>query len=305
MFSTPYSTEKPFFYLGRYPVNLTLLLVLIHSAGLIISVIVGPGIERILDFSTNEVRNGKFWQLITYPFFVPPIMLVGEAISLVFFFLFGRMVEERFRRDGLLNLYVVLVIVPSLVLLVLSFLLGRPFQLVGISTISLSIFLAFVFIYPDARMLFGLIAKWVALFFVVVYSLMFLGNRNFVEFSMLWLRIGLTYGVLRYLGLPALFPSAEQKLFGWLPDKETRARRKSRKNLKVVKRGDEGGKKKKKPFKSKLAPRVSVPEDKKEVASIDDVLEKISKTGLASLSDDERKRLESASESLTNKDKPS
>ena len=58
-------------------------------------------------------------------------------------------------------------------------------------------------------------------------------------------------------------------------------------------------------YESKLAPKVDPMASSAPVASIDHLLEKISKEGISSLSDKERKQLENASSELLDDEKPS
>ena len=295
--------QRPLFYIGMMPVYITTMIILVHIALLIVAAIGGSGGSTWspFTFQANEVvEQGKLWKLVTYAFYSPAELIFSVAIGLVFFYLFGIHVEKYLGSKDYLKLYGVLLIVPPVVFSILYLLLGRQhlFPLYSSRTIYLSIFLAFAFIFPNAQMLFGFLAKWMAAFVVAVYTLQLIAFRDGLDLFVMWFRIILTYVTLRRLGLSARFPAFEDGLLNLLPKRKSKGYWSSKRKLKVVK----GGKKKKSIYKSKLAPMVSMPRTKAPVASVDHLLEKISKTGIGSLTEAERKELESASSELSDND---
>jgi hypothetical protein len=118
-------------------------------------------------------------------------------------------------------------------------------------------------------------AKWVALIFVAAYSLQLLAYHGWSELAVLWLSAGLTYAFVELRGAgPEL---------AWLTEWKSRWR--SKRALTVLPRPS--------------GRRVVEPENIYE--SIDPLLEKISKSGIASLTASERRALDRARNRLLKK----
>jgi hypothetical protein len=149
--------------------------------------------------------------------------------------------------------------------------------LAGSSTIHFGVFIAFAAIYPNVELFLRIMAKWVALILVAAYSLQLLAYHGWVELAVLWMSVGLSYGFVRFRSsLPEL---------GWLTEWTSRWR--SKRSLRVMP--------------SPTQRRVVEPENIYE--SIDPVLDKISKSGIGSLTASERRALDRARNRLLNKSK--
>ncbi|MDB4589647.1 rhomboid family intramembrane serine protease [Verrucomicrobiales bacterium] len=299
--------QRPLFYLGALPIYATTLIILIHVVLLIVTAIFGLGTSTYAPFSFTApevVEQGKLWKLVTYAFYNPRELIVFVAIGLVFFYLFGIQVEQYLGTRDFLKLYGTLVLLPPVLFCLLYLVLGRQniFYLATSSTIDTCIFLAFAFLYPNRRMLFGFVVKWFAAFIVAVYTLQLIAIREWLDLFLLWLRITITYVALRKMGLTARFPNFEASLSRLIPKRKPKGYRSSKRSLKVVKKSKGG---RKVAYESKLAPKVDPMASSAPVASIDHLLEKISKEGISSLSDKERKQLENASSELLDDEKPS
>ena len=154
MWQSPYNPgQRPLFHLGAIPVYATTLIILIHVALLIVTAAGGLG--------------------------------TGTYIGLVFFYLFGIQVEQYLGTRDFLKLYGTLVLLPPVLFCLLYLILGRQniFYLATSSTIDTCIFLAFAFIYPDRRVLFGFLVKWFAAFIVAVYTLQLVALREWLDAS--------------------------------------------------------------------------------------------------------------------------
>jgi hypothetical protein len=120
-----------------------------------------------------------------------------------------------------------------------------------------------------------IMAKWVALIFVAAYSLQLLAYHGWAELAVLWLSVALAYGFVQLRGAgPEL---------AWLTQWTSRWR--SKRSLSVVPRP--------------TGRQVVEPENIYE--SIDPVLDKISKSGIGSLTASERRELDRARNRLLNK----
>lgn len=308
---TYYTSNQPLFHVGRVPFYVTTLVIALQVLAMVALALIGYGSPLIGDFifSSANVEAGKLWTLVTYAF-VQGIDF-WAVLSLVFFYLFGIRVEMHLGTRRYMTLIGVLLIGPTLFLTLYGLIFGDLFAsaaqpgLLGRSVngyatsdnLRLSVLIAFVWLHSDALFWPGIKAKWLGIIFVSLQTLQFLALRMWVDFYMCWLSLLLAYVVLRRMGMGMRFPAVEEPLLSLLASRKSKGYRSSRRKLKVVKppRGS-----KKNRYESKLRPKVE--ENRSTTASVDHLLEKIAREGLSSLTPEERKELENASNQLTDKD---
>jgi membrane associated rhomboid family serine protease len=270
----------PIFWMGRYPVHAAPLLVLVHVFCMIVScLLLAVGQGAILGFfafdSSQVLLAGRVWQIATYPFVHSPSGLLWFAIEMYMLFVFGREVERFLGRRAFFTLYAVLLLVPSLLLTLWGF--WHRTGLAGSSTIHFGIFIAFAAIYPNVELFLRITAKWVALIIVGAYTLQLLAYHGWSEMAVLWLSVALAFAFVQFRGAgPELT---------WLSDWTARWR--SKRALRVVP--------------TPPTRRVVEPDDIYD--SIDPVLDKISRSGIGSLTASERRALDRARARLLNKSK--
>ena len=269
---------QPVAWMGRYPIHVTTLLVITHVICMIIGcllIAVGAGsFLGLLTFDSAQVLyGGRLWQIATYALVHSPSALIWFAIEMYMLFAFGREVERFIGRRAFVGLYLLLLLVPPLLLTVWG--LWQRTGLAGSATIHFAIFIAFAAIYPNVELFLRIMAKWVALIFVGAYSLQLLAYHGWAELAVLWLSVALAYGFVQLRGAgPEL---------AWLTQWTSRWR--SKRSLSVVPRP--------------TGRQVVEPENIYE--SIDPVLDKISKSGIGSLTASERRALDRARNRLLKK----
>ncbi|HSU86015.1 MAG TPA: rhomboid family intramembrane serine protease [Chthoniobacterales bacterium] len=269
---------QPVAWMGRYPIHVTTLLVIVHVVCMIIGcllIAVGAGsFLGVLAFDSAQVLSaGHIWQVATYALVHSPSGLIWFAIEMYMLFAFGREVERFIGRRAFIALYLLLLLAPPLFLCIWG--LWQRTALAGSATIHFAIFIAFAAIYPNVELFLRIMAKWVALIFVAAYSLQLLAYHGWSELAVLWLSAGLTYAFVELRGAgPEL---------AWLTEWKSRWR--SKRALTVLPRPS--------------GRRVVEPENIYE--SIDPLLEKISKSGIASLTASERRALDRARNRLLKK----
>ena len=269
---------QPVAWMGRYPIHVTTLLVIVHVVCMIIGcllIAVGAGsFLGVLAFDSAQVLSaGRLWQVATYALVHSPSGLIWFAIEMYMLFAFGREVERFIGRRAFIVLYLLLLLAPPLFLCIWG--LWQRTALAGSATIHFAIFIAFAAIYPNVELFLRIMAKWVALIFVAAYSLQLLAYHGWSELAVLWLSAGLTYAFVELRGAgPEL---------AWLTEWKSRWR--SKRALTVLPRPS--------------GRRVVEPENIYE--SIDPLLEKISKSGIASLTASERRALDRARNRLLKK----
>jgi hypothetical protein len=262
---------RPVTWMGRYPVDVTTLLVVAHVAAMVIGCLLlafgAGGVLFWLSFNSDAVVRGHaFHQLITYAFVHPPAGLLGFAIEMYVLFIFGREVERFVGRNSFIALYSILLLGPSVILLAWGW--WRNLSLAGSTHLHFAIFIAFATIYPRAELIFRILAKWAAFVFIAISTLQYLAYHEWPNLVVSWFSIGVAFLFIELRGAgPEL---------AWLKRVKNFGRRKPR--LHVVQKSS--------------TRRVVEPEDV--YASVDPILDKIAKSGIGSLTPSERRALDRA-----------
>ncbi len=111
---------RPVAWMGRYPVDVTTMLVGLHIALAVIGCILfaaGTSVLSYLQFDSTAVfYQGQVWRIVTYAFVHPPAGLLWFAVEMYMLFVFGREVERFLGQRAYVVLYLILLIAPSLLL---------------------------------------------------------------------------------------------------------------------------------------------------------------------------------------------
>ncbi|MGI8821624.1 MAG: rhomboid family intramembrane serine protease [Chthoniobacterales bacterium] len=272
--------DQPVTWVGSYPVHVTTLLVAVHSIAAVLACFVtgfgGNGILGHLAFDSGFVLGrGEFWQLVTYAFVHPPSQLLWFAIEMYMLFIFGREVERFIGRRAFIALYVMLLLGPAVLMTVWG--LWERTAIAGSSGLHFGIFIAFATIYPRVEMFLRIMVKWIALASGAILTLQLFAAHAWPELAVLWLSIAAAFLFIRMHGIG---PELE-----WWTN--LRAKFQPKPKFHVIPRS---------------SPRRMVePEDV--YVSIDPLLEKISKSGINSLTANERRALDRARNQLLKKSK--
>ncbi len=268
---------RPVAWMGRYPVDVTAILVIAHVAAMVLGCfLIAFGASGVLTWmafdSAAVLHRFALHQLVTYAFVHPPSGLLWFAIEMYMLFVFGREVERFLGRKAFIALYAILVLGPALLLA--GWGLEQRTGLSGSAHVHLGVFVAFATIYPRAELLFRILAKWAAIVLVAAYSLQLLAYHVWWELAALWFVVAAAFFFVEWRGAgPELT---------WLNDVKTRLR--PRPKFRVL---------------PKPSTRRAEPDDMS--VSVDAILEKISKSGMSSLTESERRQLERARTQLLKK----
>ena len=275
---------RPVAWMGRYPVDVTTMLVGVHVAAAILAAILvalGAGwILAYLQFDSGAVwSGGQLWRLCTYAFVHAPSGLLWFAIEMYFLFVFGREVERFVGRRAYIALYLVLLVTPAALLTIWGIwersVISFPS---GSSALHFGVFVAFATIYPRVELFLRIMVKWIALILAGVYTFQLLAYHAWNDLVVVWTSIGAAFLFIELRG-------AGPELAWWNALKE---RIRPRPKYHVV---------------PKTRPRPSSgrtePEDV--YSSIDPILDKISKFGIGSLTPSERRQLDRERERLLKK----
>lgn len=265
-----YSEYQPRGYVGGYPVYTAYLIVAIYTVSMIVSAVLGftPTSTWYLPliFDSSRLLHGEVWRALSYGLVNQPS--ISFVIDMYMLAVFGREIERFFGQKVFLRFWIYLYLLTPLLLTLIG--LRYPQQFFG-ETGSFAMFIAFAALYPNALLLFNIVAKWAAFVLVAVFALIDLSNRNLIDLISLLATTGFAVAYVRAaqgrLPMPSFrFPKRKPKL-RVLPD----------------------------------LPPASKGADPETVAEMDELLDKIAKSGLGSLSAKERAQLDAARDSLLKK----
>ncbi|PYL07526.1 MAG: hypothetical protein DME33_10235 [Verrucomicrobia bacterium] len=272
---------RPVAWMGRYPVDVTTMLVGVHVAAAVLAAILvafGAGsLLAYLQFDSAAVwSSGQVWRLFTYAFVHAPSGLLWFAIEMYFLFVFGREVERFVGRRAYIGLYLVLLLTPVALLTVWGH--WERSAIAGSPALHFGIFVAFATIYPRVELFLRIMAKWIALILAGVYTFQLLAYHAWGDLVVVWTSIGAAFLFIELRG-------AGPELAWWNALKERFA---SRPKYHVV---------------PKMRPRSGGDRTESDdvYSSIDPILDKISKFGIGSLTASERRQLNRERERLLKK----
>jgi rhomboid protease GluP len=270
---------RPVAWMGRYPVDVTTMLVGLHVATAILTALlvgfVGSSILAWLKFNSAAVWSGQVWRVFTYAFVHAPTpsALLWFAVEMYMLFVFGREVERFIGQRAFVALYVVLLLLPPVILTLWG--LWIPIAIAGSGALHFAIFVAFVTIYPNVQIFLRLAAKWVALILAAIGTLSALAAHDWPTLVVLWTSMGAAFLFIELRG-------AGPELAWW---DALKPRLSPKPKFQVV---------------PKIrSSRSADPDDV--YTSIDPILDKISKFGIGSLTASERRQLDRERERLLKK----
>ena len=256
---------RPVTWIGTFPVYASTLVAALHAVSMLLTALaLAGGATLVLNafrFSSEAVLESlTLWQFVTYAFVHEPPYLFF-LLELYFLVIFGREIERFLGRRAFLQIYVTLLLLPPVALTMLG-LLGFPTVFAGSGALHFRVLVAFAALYPRAEILFSLQARWVVGAFFAVNAIQCIAVRDFLSLGVLVLECAAAWLMVAQMKFGPLVRWPERK----------------RPPEPVV-----------------VAPRRRQYEGKGRVTdSIDPILDKISRTGIASLTADERRLLEKA-----------
>jgi hypothetical protein len=267
----------PLAVIGQLPIYLTEILIALHVAAMVTASAcagfsVGEAWTSALVYNPLRVLGeGHVWRLFSYVFLEAPPAGFGPVIfflmGLLILWWCGRQMEQFYGSRNFLKCYVILTILPAMVALVP----GLRTEMAGPEMVHFGIFILFAATYPGVQLFFGIPAKWIGWAFLFFNTLVYFARRNPPELLWLWISAATAYALTRWLGRGDWLPhwTGNWRLF------------RSKPKFEVVE--------------AEPAPA------KDPVSSIDPILEKIARSGLASLSAKEHAALRAASGELQKK----
>ena len=268
---------RPVAWMGRYPLDVTTILVGLHVICAILIALLAAahtGIANYLMFDSAAVwSGGQFWRLASYAFVHVPSNLLWFAIEMYMLFFFGREVERFIGRRAYIWLYALLLLMPALVLALWG--LRARTGLAGSAALHFGIFVAFVTIYPNVQFFLRIQAKWICIILAAIGTLSALAANDWQDLVVLWWSIALAFLFIEWRGSGPELTWLNKLKFSVQPKPK----------LYVVQKSSER--------------RTIEPDDVYE--SVDPILDKIAKSGIGSLTVSERRALDRARNRLLKK----
>jgi len=267
---------EPLTWVGRVPVYLSTAIAFAHGVMMVFTALaLASGAEwffQVFAFSPQSaIGKLHLWQFVTYAFVNRPEIFT--LIQLVLLAFFGRDVEKFIGRRAFAWLYAVLVLAVPVLLSVLGFLGVEILSFSGSNEVHFAIFLAFVMIYPGAEIFFGIQARWIAVALLGIYTLQMLAYRQWIGLSILWLECGVSAAWMMREGVRSFSLPSVSTIPLKRPERRSKpARREAEKEVELY-------------------------------DSIDPILEKIARQGIASLTRGEREKLERVRAALLEKER--
>ncbi|MDB6174611.1 MAG: hypothetical protein JWL59_3922 [Chthoniobacteraceae bacterium] len=278
--TSSFSDYQPLGHLGRLPIHVTTLLAIFYVIGMVFTTFLQAASNAPisgLSFVSHEFfGRGWLWEPFTCTFVNSPNFFF--LFGIVFFYTAGIEVERFFGRKRFIKFFLLCLLVVPLTLSA-WWLLGVDYAYSTVYDILVAMFIAFATLYPNIEYFGWVPLKYVAFACFAIACLQHVSQHDWVGFSVLAVESAAAFGVVRYLknGGSIEFGDLKEKLFG------------PRRNFKVV-----------------PSPSREYGEDENDdvIEEIDPLLEKIAKSGLASLTRKERARLEKARQALIKKETP-
>lgn len=282
----PSEDRRPLTYVKGHPIYATTLLVALHIVTMILFALamglhLGGFLQSLTFSSAMVIGKGWVWQFVTYAFLNGPT--IWFAVEMLLLFQFGREVEIFLGRRSFLRMYALLLLLLPGILTAASVFIPTHYQ--GSGALHFAVFVAFAIVYPGTPVFFGITARWVAWILIGIHTLQAISHRNLEMLISIWVTSGTAALYINFERGLVAFPS--------LPDLRFWRKRPKFYVVRDV----------------RPLPITNTPGDEpakviESVDSIDPLLEKISRSGLSSLTAGERARLEQAREDLIKKEPP-
>ena len=256
-----------------------------------------------LIFYPAAVRNGDLWRLFTWPIANPPNQIF-VILTLLFFWFIGNAVEELLGRIRFTIMIVTITVIPAAVVTLLPpahFPTSAEFGLGLLGGACLAVFAAE---HPNAPFFFGVPAWVITVVFIGIDVLWLVGDRIWGTFTLLLLTIGIALVMVRQWGfathltfIPNMLGGHNKRGTSGRPARSSRSSTRHSNRDQPRRSGGTSGRVVEGPW-SAPTPPASRPDAVAAQAELDALLDKISASGLDSLTAEEKRHLNDLSKRL-------
>jgi len=269
------------------PIYLTTILTALFVIGFLVSATLAAARSpwmMALTFQTPVTSWSGWLSVLSYPFIELPSFFT--PLGIVCFYWWAAGIESHIGRGPLVRLLAILMLLPVALLGILSVCGISYGGLAGQFLITSGLLIAFATLYPNADWAGWVPFKYLAFACVLCGSLMLVADRNWLGIANLWLVCVASFFFMRH--------AIEQEYDDHVPlTKRIRSWFRSKPKFRVVPRTRDA-------YASQIREKS---DDDEPDGEVDDLLEKIARNGLGSLTPKERARLEQARENLLKKER--
>jgi membrane associated rhomboid family serine protease len=180
------SNQQPLFWFNGHRIYTAPLLVSLYVVTTVVTaILLALGRDDLLQFfvcNNSALAHGELWRVATYSFVNPPSLSLALEIGLLYYF--GRLVESGIGSRAFLLFYGGSILLQGL-LFQLTPLLGQKGDLHGIQMVNMGLLAAFVTMYPSASFFFGIAARWILLLLLGLSSLQLLAEHQWISMTQL------------------------------------------------------------------------------------------------------------------------
>jgi membrane associated rhomboid family serine protease len=250
----------------------------------------GPLTEALI-LDTQAVMHGQVWRLLTYAFLHDTTVWQHIVFNMLFLWWFGGDLEELYGWKEFLTFYLVSAVIGGMAFEATALMSGRPMYCLGASGAVTAVLVLFAFHYPT-RLVYLFFVLPVPVWVLVVFQV---GQDAFYFVG----GIRTQTAVAVHLGGAAfafLYFQGQRRLTNLWPSLRLWQQRRSRPRLRVYREEEEQETPQPQAVAVAAPPAREGDVDEQLEAKLDAVLEKVSRLGQASLTDNERQILMRASE---------
>jgi len=257
----PESKDRlPLTWWKQQPVYLAAIIALIGVVSMVVFAVLGSSVMGRFVFSASALQRWEVWTAVSYVLVNPPSL--WALLGCYLLWSFGEAVERHLGRRAFVRMLLFLLASSPLFITLLHLISGRDMGCAGMMQLEFGVFIAFATLYPRAKISIIILTldAWVmAAIFVGINALQCLAARDWISLLLLAANVGTAYAFIR-------FEKGELKL----------------------------------PSMPKLIPKVTKPaqSSKSSTPGVDDILDKISRHGMQSLTAEERRILDQASDEM-------
>jgi hypothetical protein len=259
---------RPVTWMGRYPVRITSIVAALFVLGMFATAIATSANWSLAPFifTVPAFLHGSIWQPLTCVLIQGPDFFF--LFNVFFFYWAGTEVEKYLGIRRYLWLLAILVLVGPIVLSAWA-IGGVYWTYLGSIELSIGMFIAFATLYPNVELFGWVTLKWLAFAGLVLGSMQRLPGHSWGSLSILWAMCLAAFLCIRF---------AQERIPIQINFERFRLFRRRRPKLVVLQK-----------------PTASYSTEADEIAaSVDPILEKISKSGIGSLTASERRQLDRA-----------
>jgi hypothetical protein len=265
---------RPVAWIGRYPVRLISIIAGLYLFGMFATVVIetvhGDISKFVFQFPT--FIHGAFWQPLTCTFVQTASFFF--LFNILFLYWSGRELETFLGRRHFLQLFALLLLLPPVVISMWAA-VGQNWIYFGSYEMSVGMFIAFAALYPNVELFGWVTLKWLAFAGIVLGSMQDLPQHAWGNLSVLWTVCLAGFCYIRFVQGRLALPANVRRISPFRRGPK----------LTIVQKSS--------------TRRVVEPDDV--YSSVDPILDKISKSGIGSLTDAERRQLDRARKQLLKK----